>query len=195
MTPLLYIILAAWLAAALLAGALGVVASLQPPLPQLILFALVAFLIIAYSTLRPFRNAISSLPLDALVAIHFSRFVGLYFLLLYAADRLPFAFAVPGGIGDIVIAVAAVILVALRIGARAASPLIYATWNALGLIDILFVALTAARLAVADPESMAELFRLPLCLLPTFLVPLIIFSHIVIGHRLIARQPSPKCAA
>jgi hypothetical protein len=31
---------------------------------------------------------------------------------------------------------------------------------------------------------MAELLRLPLSLLPTFLVPIIIVSHVVIGRRL-----------
>jgi len=54
----------------------------------------------------------------------------------------------------------------------------------LGLADILFVVVTAARLGVADPESMAALLRLPLSLLPTFLVPLIIASHVVLGVRL-----------
>jgi hypothetical protein len=54
----------------------------------------------------------------------------------------------------------------------------------LGLADILFVVATAARLALADPASMAALLRLPLSLLPTFLVPLIIASHVVLGVRL-----------
>jgi len=46
------------------------------------------------------------------------------------------------------------------------------------------VVVTAARLGVADPESMAALLQLPLSLLPTFLVPLIIASHVVLGVRL-----------
>jgi len=54
----------------------------------------------------------------------------------------------------------------------------------LGLADILFVVVTAARLGVADPESMAALLQLPLSLLPTFLVPLIIASHVILGVRL-----------
>src|SRR2546430_1058598 len=67
-----------------------------------------------------------------------------------------------------------------RAGRRAA----YILWNVLGLADILFVVVTAARLGVTDPESMAALLRLPLSLLPTFLVPLIIASHMVLGVRL-----------
>jgi hypothetical protein len=38
---------------------------------------------------------------------------------------------------------------------------------------------------------MAELLRLPLSLLPTFLVPLIIASHVVLGVRL-ARRPQAR---
>ena len=60
--------------------------------------------------------------------------------------------------------------------------------NLLGMVDILFVVATAARLAAADPESMAALLRLPLSLLPTFLVPLIIASHVVLGVRLARRS-------
>lgn len=55
----------------------------------------------------------------------------------------------------------------------------------MGLIDILFVVAAAGQLTLADPESMTELLKLPLSLLPTFLVPIIIFSHLVIGYRLI----------
>src|SRR5206468_2615490 len=67
-----------------------------------------------------------------------------------------------------------------RAGRRGA----YILWNVLGLADILFVVVTAARLGVADPESMAALLQLPLSLLPTFLVPLIIASHVILGVRL-----------
>ena len=35
-----------------------------------------------------------------------------------------------------------------------------------------------------DPASLAEFFHLPLGLLPTFLVPLIIVSHLVVFLRL-----------
>ncbi len=45
------------------------------------------------------------------------------------------------------------------------------TWNTLGLIDIIFVVLSALRFGLNDWQSMHALREFPLSLLPTFLVP------------------------
>ena len=96
---------------------------------------------------------------------------------------MPYAFAVPAGWGDITIATFAVVLLAgwpwLR---RYCGALLF--WNVFGLLDILFVVADAARQGLIDPASMAVLLRLPLSLLATFLVPLIIASHLLIFARL-----------
>jgi hypothetical protein len=39
-------------------------------------------------------------------------------------------------------------------------------------------------LVAADPDSMSALLRLPLSLLPTFLVPILIGSHVLLFWRL-----------
>jgi hypothetical protein len=174
------IILLIWCVSAALLGALGVLAFLHPPFPQVILFGLVGLLLLAYGLSSEFRRWLSSAPLKWLVSIHLVRFVGFYFLWLYEQRQLPFAFAVLGGWGDIVVATLALVLLVLPPGPR----VIYHVWNTLGFADILFVVSTATRLALADPASMAALLRFPLSLLPTFIVPLIIFTHVVIFLRL-----------
>jgi hypothetical protein len=118
-----------------------------------------------------------------IVAFHTTRFVGLYFFVLYRRGELPFALAVPGGSGDIVTALLALgLLMANRRVDR--HPGLLAAWNVLGLIDILLVVSTASRLGLAQPGSMAALRRLPLSLLPTFLVPLIIASYLWLFGKL-----------
>ena len=68
--------------------------------------------------------------------------------------------------------------------------------NVLGLIDILFVVATATRIALGDPGALAPLLRLPLSVLPTWLVPLIIASHVILAVRLMRpREPYGALAA
>ena len=173
-----------WLLLALAAGASGVTARLVPPLPQAVLLGLVVIQFLLFAFYPGFRSWCMTVDLRALVLFHVTRFVGIYFLILYSEGRLPYAFAVPGGWGDIAVAVYAV-LVALYVKPEGkAGWSLYLFWNVLGFADILFVVITAARLALSDPGSMAELLRLPLSLLVTFVVPVIIFTHIVIFARL-----------
>ena len=180
----LVLALGGWLGAALLVQPLGLVRFLEPPAPQLVLVGLTLVLAVLYWRVGGFRRALDALPLETLVAVHITRFVGFYFLVLYGQGRLPYDFAVLGGWGDIVVATGAVALVVLRGVGRPAGRLALATWNTIGLLDILFVVSTATRLALADVDSMRELLQLPLLLLPTFLVPLILFTHGVLAVRL-----------
>jgi hypothetical protein len=106
--------------------------------------------------------------------------VGFYFLVLGARGELPHDFATPAGWGDILVASLAVLLLISGPPATLQHRRLYLVWNALGLADILFVVGTAARLAIVDPDSMKTLLVLPLSLLPTFLVPLIITSHLLL---------------
>jgi hypothetical protein len=126
---------------------------------------------------------LDALDLRAVVALHLTRFVGVYFLLLYAKGDLPFGFAVPAGWGDTLVAASAVVLL-LKWPAVARHRRWLVVWNLAGFVDIILVVASAAKHALADPGSMAALLRLPLNLLPTFLVPLIIASHILIFVRL-----------
>ncbi len=170
-----------WLLTATALGAAGVVRSLQPPAPQVVLAGLTAALLAAGWRISGFRSWLTAVDERWLVSLHLTRFVGAYFIYLHARGQLPYAFAVPGGWGDIAVASLAAALLLVGPPRGALRWWAYVVWNAVGLVDILFVVATAAR---QDPESMGALLRLPLSLLPTFLVPLIIGSHVVLGVRL-----------
>jgi hypothetical protein len=183
----LYLALAlAWLALAIALGATGRIARLHPPAPQLVLAGLTLLLLGCGATFPAFRAWLLQLDVRWLLTLHLTRFVGAYFLLLHRRGDLPYAFAVPGGWGDILVASLALLILA-RIPEPEHRPHVLLGWNLLGLADLLLVVGTAARLGIRDPASMQALLRLPLSLLPTFLVPLLIASHVLLFGRLRGR--------
>jgi len=145
---------------------------------------LTALLFLACWRVRTIRVCVLNIDLRWLVVLHVTRlFAGAYFLVLCQRRQLPCAFATPAGWGDIVIGVLAVALVSSMHTQFAETVLL--SWNTLGLIDIVFVVLSALRVGLKNWQSMHALRELPLSLLPTFLVPLIIASHVLIFVRLI----------
>jgi hypothetical protein len=163
-------------------------ASWRPPVPQIVLGGLTVLLLVAFGAIPRFRQWLQALDLRWLVALHLTRFVGIYFFYIYYRyGALPRAFAVPGGWGDIIVAILALGLLGMA-GRLEPRRWLVGVWNMLGLIDILFVVATASRLAIADPQSLNALLHLPLSLLVTFLVPLIIAGHVVVFWRIAARR-------
>src|SRR5262245_37386095 len=172
-----------WFIAALVTGASGFLLRLPAPAMQAILVALTLLLVIAALALPAFGAWLGALDLSAVIAVHLTRFVGIYFLVLHRRGLLPYDFAVLGGWGDILIASTALLWLVLAPDPARHRGLLLA-WNLAGLIDILLVVAIAGRMGMADPASMGPLRVLPLSLLPTFLVPIIIASHALIFWRL-----------
>lgn len=184
MTARVLITGAVWFLFAVLVGGSGLLAAIPPPFPQLVLLALVAALLVLFRTSPGFRLWALAVDVRVLVLVHVTRFVGIYFLVLHARGELPWAFAVPGGWGDIAVAAGALLVVAAVPTRGARGWAAYALWNIVGLVDIVLVVATATRLAMAAPGSMRALTRLPLALLPAFLVPIIIATHVIVFARL-----------
>lgn len=173
-----------WFGAAILAGHFLLLQRLPPAAVQGIIVGLTVALLLSYFRWPALRAWVDALDLRLLVLFHVTRFVGAYFLVLYRRGELPYDFAVPGGIGDVVVAALA-LPVALLPYAPDRQQRMIRIWNVIGIVDILLVVVTAARLNLADPSQLRALTYLPLSLLPTFLVPLIIASHVVIFVRLV----------
>src|SRR6266487_212568 len=147
-------------------------------------WTLTALVLLACWKVRTIRACVLNIDLRWLVLLHLTRlFAGAYFLVLCQRSQLPCAFASSAGWGDIVVGVLAVALVTSMHSQFAKTVLL--SWNTLGLIDIVFVVSNALRFGLKDWQSMHALRELPLILLPTFLVPLIIASHVLIFVRLI----------
>jgi hypothetical protein len=154
-------------------------------MPQLVIGFLTVLSLAIVLLVPSFRSWADGVSFRALVSLHLSRFVGAYFLVLAQKGMLARDFAVPAGWGDIAVATLALALIVAVPPDTVARRRIYIGWNIIGLIDILLVVGNAARIGMLDHLSMQPLLHLPLSLLPTFLVPVIITSHILLFRRLL----------
>ena len=180
-------ILLAWFCFALAVGVGGSFRNASTPVVTLTVCTLAALTLIAGWKIPLFRNWAATVDLRVLISLHLVRFVGIYFLVLGGRGALPEMFAKPAGIGDIAVASVAVVL--LVVPNIPSWQIVLRIWNFFGFIDIVFVAFSALRSGLQDWQAMAPLRELPLSLLPTFLVPLIIASHVLIFVRVAKRVP------
>jgi hypothetical protein len=172
-----------WFILAAFLGAQGRLASLPVPLPQLIIAGLTLALILSGALHPGLREWLAHVNLRGFVEFHLTRLVGIVFLVMHARGELTADFAITAGWGDIIAATGAAILAII-----AKDPLQHRTalflWNSFGLFDILLVVVTATRIAFRAPEEIMPLLRFPMSLVPTFIVPIIIASHVLIFWRL-----------
>src|SRR5215208_3750857 len=102
---------------------------------------------------------------------HTLRVVGVLFLIVMAEGHLPAAFALPAGLGDIAIGVAAP-FVARRL-ARGTDRTAAVRFHVLGILDLLVAgSIGFLLLGLVEVTPSTELLLLPLALLPTVPVPL-----------------------
>jgi len=126
-----------------------------------------------------------------LVGLQVYRLRGGVFLLRWAAGALPGAFALPAGIGDVLVGALAVpAALFLQSGRRGGRTAAYA-WNVLGILDLL-VAITmgalttTGRLPVAVQNTATRSY--PLVMIPAFAVPLSLILH-GLSLRQLRRRP------
>lgn len=176
-----------WFLLSLIVGATSLLASIPAPFPQAVPSFLVILLLVSFWIIKVFRDWPLNVDIRTLLLIHISRFLGVCFLILYSKGEHPHDCAVLGGwgdIGDIIVAIAALLVLIFSPRRGLIGFVIYFILNLFGFIDIFFVVMTAGRLAMAYPQSMMALAKFPLGLLRAFLVPIIIYSHIVIFIRI-----------
>jgi hypothetical protein len=175
-----------WFVVALLLGAGGVFTAPPGTYPWPLLVAILGPVALYLVDRRWLGGAvfrgIHALDRKALVALQVWRVGGLFFLVEWARGHLPGGFALPAGIGDIIVGLTAPLVVARL--ARHRGEGAFAWWNTLGLLDLVVAVGTGlllgsgplGLLAGAVPSDMVA--RYPMSLVPTFLVPLAVILHI-----------------
>lgn len=167
--------------------------------PRIIIFAVIPlflFYLIFVQQAKWFKELFERITLSKLIYIHVFRFVGVFFFLVYAYDALPAQFAFIGGGGDILTAVLAFpVIYALKKKQKFARTFVW-IWNVIGLLDIISVISTAIILtqsAIENGDAGVQQFgTFPFSWIPAFAPATIVFLHILIFRKLLARKNESK---
>jgi hypothetical protein len=191
------VVLVGWFTLALVLGTAGVYQAQRGRIPTIgfgLFLPIIAGVLVAW-LVPSVRRLLEHAPQHWLVGVQFYRVLGGLFLVLLALGELPREFALPAGIGDVLVGLAAP-LVAMAYARRPdRAGWLVAVWNALGLLD-LTVAVTTGVLTAQSPLQLLAFDRpnvlvglFPLVLVPTYLVPISILLHL--GSLSKLRRPAP----
>jgi len=175
------IVLAVWFTAALAVTASGTYNDVPAPVIQISIVGLTLALILCWIFSKPFCEWTLSLNLRALVLFQAWRVIpgALFLYYFYKLGQLPFQFAVICGIGDILVAVTAPLAALLADPKSPAKLRALMFWQIFALFDLLMVIRAGLINGLRDGSSMMPLTHFPLSLLPTLLVPLTLFVHLI----------------
>jgi len=189
--PALILILGAWFIAVLALAFRGAFFDTpgEPPIsiiwanvvPVAVFFALYVF--------SPWaRGVVRSLDVSLLAGLHAMRTIGFSFLVLAGIGQLPWLFAIPAGVGDIMVAISApfIAFYAVKSSGFIASNR-FLTWNLFGVFDFLVAVGTGSAARILGTETvgagMEPMATLPLAMIPAFLVPMFMLGHIIMVMR------------
>lgn len=141
------------------------------------------------------RRLGEAIPLPWLIGVQFYRVLGVLFVIAYLQHRMPGQFALPAGLGDVAVGLAAPgVALAVARGARALAWI----WNIAGVAD-LSIAVTLGFLTSPTPFQQLALgmpnvliSRYPFVLIPVFAVPASILLHVFAAWRLREAVPLVK---
>jgi hypothetical protein len=190
-----------WFCLVLTAGATGALAHSIGPVPGVgvaVLIPLALLTLLVLGTTRG-REGVRRIPIAALVGVQGLRVLGITFVLLYWAKRLPAPFAPVAGWGDVSVGLLAIPLAVLLARSTGATPKgIVVMWNVLGVADLV----TAVALGATSAAGPLQLFHgqpgtaimtsLPWVLIPCFLVPSFLFLHLCTFYRLRTAEEQEK---
>ena len=191
-----FLILAIWFVLVVSLGTQGAFLGRPgaPPIGMAIGFTAPLLIFFAWLRLSPaFRDFVLSLDLRLMAGMQAWRFAGLGFLFLYAYKVLPGPFALPAGLGDMAVGLAAPWMIpGLARDPDFAASNAFVRWNWLGILDLVVALGLGASMAVAAPGtiSTAPMATLPLLIVPVFLVPFFLMLHAtaLMQSRRIARS-------
>ena len=197
------LLLIGWLGVALALGASGVYRAAPDEIPTIQFGILAPILIGSILIMRSstIARVIETVPQQWLIGVQLYRALGIIFLILYGAGKMPGLFAWPAGIGDVLVgALAPVVAIAYARGPEKNGDLAR-VWNILGLTDLGVAVATGMVTAPSPIQQFAfdlpnELVgTFPLILIPIYLVPLSVLLHLASLIKLRRTVHAPEAPA
>src|SRR5271154_4462762 len=186
------LLLLVWFASAILLSSNGFYSAVDGKLPTIQFGVLTPILlgVLIYWFSPAVRRAAAAIPVSWLARVQTFRVLGGVFLVLLAMGQLPAVFAIPAGIGDVLVGLFASGVAAAYAARSQNSRRRLQVWNWLGITDLV-VAVTTGFLtspsrfqAFAFDSPNMLMGRFPLALIPVFLVPVAVLLHLLSLARL-----------
>ncbi len=192
--------LSVWLVAAFLLSGEGFFLKLSlGPLPSIgLMFVpiIVGINILAKSV--AFQKVVDNIFQPWLVGVQITRIMGVAFFVLYARGLMPAEFAIPAGIGDVVVGTTAPLAALILFLNQSFGRKLTIAWNIVGFLE-LTVAIVMGFLTSPTPYQLLALdnpnnflFAFPLALVPTLAVPLSLLLHLFSLRVLLKKVGYPR---
>jgi hypothetical protein len=132
---------------------------------------------------RRIAAAVDAAPVSWLIALQVYRLIGGYFILLWLYGAIPGAFALPTGIGDMLVGLTAIPVALYLASGRAGGVPLAIAWNIFGILDLVDALVLGflsspgplQTLALDHPNVLATSY--PTVMTPAFAVPLSLILH------------------
>lgn len=193
--------LTAWPVAFTILAAAGAFATSYHQKVPVIAFGIVVPVVVGvvfFRRSRALRDLLESISLRWLIGAQLYRVIGGLFLIAWAVGRMPAIFALPAGIGDVLVGLAAPLVAGRLADGGASSRRTAVWWSVAGIADLVVAVAMGASTspsAIFSPllgHANPLISRLPFVLIPVFLVPVSLLLHFAALRRL--REPAPELA-
>ena len=145
------------------------------------------------------RAALLGIPQQLLIGLNALRILGVLFLLEYMRGALSGPFPFFAGLGDVITGVVAIALALNVARSRDVSARAIARWNAFGTLDLIVAVALGITSAAGSPLQLIHagagsqaMQYLPLCLVPTVLVPYYLITHGIVAAQLRVRSQAAR---
>jgi hypothetical protein len=191
-----------WVGLAMFLGASGRLA-FSPGFPAPLIGVLLAVPLLMAGVLaltsEKVRAALLGIPLHLLIGLNAMRILGVVFLLDVLAGSLSGPFPFFAGLGDMITGALAIPLALGIVRSRQPSLRTIAAWNAFGVLDLMVAVGLGITSAAGSPLQLIHagvgsqaMQYLPLCLVPTVLVPFYLLTHALVAAQLRVRSRSAQ---